>query len=530
MVTPDGDGPLGLDSPEVDEAGGSDVALGEIQSAGAEVVLATGAPGLLSRRTRPKKRAHAARSSRSRWARGAILGAVAVVGIGLWAGIARVNAPLRQLTTAATTDAAMLVPGAAPVLPWPSQGQGAIAVPALGVAEQSGPEASVPIASLTKITTALVILRDHPLAPGEDGPMITITPLDMAEYNFEVHHDESSVPIYLGETLSERQLLEAMLIVSANDAAFALAVWDAGTVRDFVVKMNSLAASLDMTGTSYADASGYDTHTVSTAADVLRASAAGMAIPSFAEIVAMQTTTFPSVGTLHNRVPEVGVNGVIGIKSGYTSKAGACMVLAANRMVSGRSVLVIVAVLGQPTPPPILPTTTTTTRPRSTPTTTPPTPPGAATATTSGPTTTTEPRRSGPTTTTTSIPYDELVIADPYKFTRPVVESLLQSAKAGLVDAEVAAAHQQVGTVASTWGGRSHPVPVVTSTAAHLPGWPGTAVHSMVRYRTVAPGSKAGTVAGTVLYAIGSEFQGVPIVLSDTVAEPNWWWRLVHGS
>jgi hypothetical protein len=52
----------------------------------------------------------------------------------------------------------------------------------------------------------------------------------------------------------------------------------------------------------------------------------------------------------------------------------------------------------------------------------------------------------------------------------------------------------------------------------------------MVRYRTVAPGSKAGTVAGTVLYAIGSEFQGVPIVLSDTVAEPNWWWRLVHGS
>jgi len=451
-----------------------------------------------------------------------------VVGIGLWAGIARVNAPLRHLTTAATTDAAVVVPGAAPVLPWPRQGQGAIAVPALGVAEQSGPESSVPIASLTKITTAVVILRDHPLAPGEDGPMITITPLDMAEYDFELHHDESSVPIHLGETLSERQLLEALLIVSANDAAFALAVWDAGTVRDFVVKMNSLAASLNMTGTSYADASGYDTHTVSTAADVLRASAAGMAIPSFAEIVAKPTLTFPSVGTLHNRVPEVGVNGVIGIKSGYTSKAGACMVLAANRIVSGRTVLVIVAVLGQPTPPPVLPTTTTTTRPRPTPKP-PPSSAGAATSTTPGPTTTTEPLRPGPTTTTTSIPYDELIIVDPYKFTRPVVEPLLQAAQAGLVDAEVATAHQQVGTVASTWGGRSHPVSVVTTAAAHLPGWPGSAVHSMVRYRTVAPGSKAGTVAGTVLYAIGSEFQGVPIVLSDTVSEPNWWWRLVHG-
>jgi hypothetical protein len=358
--------------------------------------------------------------------------------------------------------------------------------------------------------------------------MITITPLDMAEYNFELHHDESSVPIHLGETLSERQLLEALLIVSANDAAFALAVWDAGTVRDFVVKMNSLAASLNMTGTSYADASGYDTHTVSTAADVLRASAAGMAIPSFAEIVAKPTLTVPSVGSLHTLVPEVGVNGVIGIKSGYTSKAGACMVLAANRIVSGRTVLVIVAVLGQPTPPPVLPATTTTTRPRPSPTP-PPSSAGAATSTTPGPTTTTEPLRPGPTTTTTSIPYDELMIVDPFKFTRPVVEPLLQAAQAGLVDAEVATAHQQVGTVASTWGGRSHPVSVVTTAGAHLPGWPGSAVHSMVRYRTVAPGSKAGTVAGTVLYAIGSEFQGVPIVLSDTVSEPNWWWRLVHG-
>ena len=77
----------------------------------------------------------------------------------------------------------------------------------------------------------------------------------------------------------------------------------------------------------------------------------------------------PGLGTVHNIVTEIGSNGVIGVKSGYTSKAGGCMVLAADQVVGGPSVLVLAAVLGQPTPPPIVPTTTTT-APRPAPTTT----------------------------------------------------------------------------------------------------------------------------------------------------------------
>ena len=96
--------------------------------------------------------------------------------------------------------------------------------------------------------------------------------------------------------------------------------------------------------------------------------------PTFAQVVGMTSIDFPVVGTLPNVVSEIGKNGVVGIKSGYTSKAGGCLVLAANRVVGHQSVLVLVAVLGQPTPPPIVPKTTTTTAPRPPPPTTTTTP------------------------------------------------------------------------------------------------------------------------------------------------------------
>ena len=192
--------------------------------------------------------------------------------------------------------AALPVPGASPSLPWPAKGQGAIAIPALGYAQQSGPESPVPIASLTKMTNALVVLRDHPVPAGASGPSITITADDVAEYDTELHNDQSTVPIHTGEVLTELQMLEALLTQSANDMAYSLAMWDAGSIPAFVAKMNALATSLGTTATHYVDASGYDPGSVSTAADVLRVAAAGMADPTFAAVVGMSSIDFPGVG------------------------------------------------------------------------------------------------------------------------------------------------------------------------------------------------------------------------------------------
>ena len=105
----------------------------------------------------------------------------------------------------------------------------------------------MPIASLTKMTTAVVILRDHPLAAGAAGPVITVTPATSAEYDYDLNNDESNIPIQLGEKLTERQMLEALMNQSANDIAYSLAMWDAGSVPAFVAKMNALAVSLGPT-------------------------------------------------------------------------------------------------------------------------------------------------------------------------------------------------------------------------------------------------------------------------------------------
>jgi serine-type D-Ala-D-Ala carboxypeptidase (penicillin-binding protein 5/6) len=421
--------------------------------------------------------------------------------------VQRATKPLTAASPVSALPSSMVVPGTAPLLPWPVVGQGAVAVPSLGYAEQSGPEPAVPIASLTKMANAVVILRDHPVPAGADGPSITLTADDVGQYHYDLAHDESNIPIQVGETLTERQMLEALLTQSANDIAYSLAVWDAGSEAAFVVKMNALAANVGATQTHYADSSGYLPQSVSTAADCLRIAAAGMVIPTFAEIVGMSTVSLPLVGEAHNIVTEIGSNGVVGIKSGYTSQAGGCMVLAAYRTINGRSTLVLASALAQAVPPPVTPTTTTTTTvPGAPPTSAPPT-----------------------TTTTTTIPTNDLEIQFPLLYTGPVVEKLLDATEQGVVAVPLASPGQVVGTVTSHWGGTAHQVRAVASGRATMLGWPGQRVITGTKFTPIPSGGAAGTRIGSAVYALGQQLASVPVTLGATLPQPSRWWRMVHG-
>jgi D-alanyl-D-alanine carboxypeptidase (penicillin-binding protein 5/6) len=473
------------------------------------VVLAEPSSGS-GRHRRGNAHRHARNRRHRRWPWVVVAIVLLAVAGAAWVAVARIGAPLPPAVPRPATDAGAVVPGPVPSLPWPTEGQGAVSVPAIGYQAQSGPESPVPVASLTKITSAVVILQDHPLGPDDQGPVITVSADDVAQYDLELHMDESTVAIEVGEQLTERQALEALLTQSANDVAYTLAVWDAGSIDAFVAKMNALATSLGDTDTHYVDASGYDPQTVSSAADVLRMAAVGMAIPTFADIVGMTEITLPLAGTLHNIVSQIGVDGVIGVKSGYTSQAGACMVLAADRVIDGRVLLVLVAVTGQPTPPPTAPTTTTTTR----------APAGTTTTTT---------RPSGTTTTTTTLPLNDEPVVDPFKYAGPTTQTLLTAAQAGIARVTVATEGGVAGKVTSTWGGQVHTVTYVTASGAWLPGWPGQAVRTVTRFTPVPPGSAAGTRVGSTLFAVGTQFQVVPLRLHQTVPEPSLWWRLRHG-
>jgi serine-type D-Ala-D-Ala carboxypeptidase (penicillin-binding protein 5/6) len=230
---------------------------------------------------------------------------------------------------------------------WPAAGQAAVQTGQSPI--QAGPnQHPAPIASLAKVMTAYLVLRDHPLQPGEDGPTITLTDDDVADTDRRRRQQESVVPIAAGEQLTERQALQALLLPSANNIAAVVARWDAGSGDRFVARMNATARSLGMTHTRYTDPSGYDDATVSTAADQVRIVARAMRLPVFPSIVATQSATLPVAGTVHNTNTLLGRKGFVGVKTGSTTAAGGCLAFRAIRWIDGKQTTITGVVLGQP--------------------------------------------------------------------------------------------------------------------------------------------------------------------------------------
>lgn len=349
-----------------------------------------------------------------------------------------------------------------PKLPWPTTGQSAVAIPSLGYSSQSGPEQPVPVASMTKVMTAYVVLQDHPLPAGTSpGPPITISTADVDDYDTDVVSTQASVAVQPGEVLSERQALDGMLVHSANDLAYSLAVWDAGSLPAFLVKMNAAAATLGMTQTHYADASGYTPGSVSTAADLLKVASAAMALPAFAQAVAMPAVTLPVAGIVSTYTPLLPGSStgptpnVVGVKSGFTSAAGGGDILAYQATVGGRPLMVLAAVTSQEVP-------------------------------------------------TVLHAAGEMDLG------------LAQDAAGDVRSMQVARAGRRVGTVSD--GGTT--VPVVATASASMLAWPGQTVKlSLAPDRQLRPGERAGSRAGTACYRIGEE--SVTVELATTARLPS---------
>jgi serine-type D-Ala-D-Ala carboxypeptidase (penicillin-binding protein 5/6) len=237
-------------------------------------------------------------------------------------------------------------PHAPPV--WPDHGQAAYLESGQQKIQVGPNQHAAPIASVTKVMTAYLVLRDHPLEAGEDGPTITLTASDVADTARRRTLQQSVVTIAAGEKLTERQALQALLLPSANNIAIVLARWDAGSVTQFVARMNATANALGMTDTRYTDPSGFDQATVSTAADQVQVVEKAMDLPVFADIVGTPSATLPVAGVVNNTDTLLGHDGFVGVKTGSDNAAGGCFAFRAIRQVSGRPTTITGVVLGQP--------------------------------------------------------------------------------------------------------------------------------------------------------------------------------------
>ncbi len=298
--------------------------------------------------SRGSSRSYGSHSSRGSFAlRRVVAVLVGLVVLVVAVGVIQVLRPVPAPTFTSSMNLPASVGGRAPTIPWPTQGSATLDVQGIGSFGSHGSSAPVPIASVAKMTTALLIIHDHPLQLGQSGPSLTLTQSDYQTYLQMKAAVDSVMAVAPGETLTEYQLLQALLIPSADNIAITLAHWDAGSVSAFVAKMNTFAKQLGLKGTTYTDPSGLNSSTVSTPQDQLKIAELVEKNPVLAHIVSEPQATLPVVGVVYNVDYDLGHDGIIGVKTGSTPSGGDFAFAADVNVAGGATDKVVGVVLDQ---------------------------------------------------------------------------------------------------------------------------------------------------------------------------------------
>jgi D-alanyl-D-alanine carboxypeptidase (penicillin-binding protein 5/6) len=206
-------------------------------------------------------------------------------------------------------------PAPATALSWPGEGSGAVSVAGFDGTPASAGDAA-PIASITKVVTALLVLEELPLALGEQGAQYQFTAADRSRYWGYRSRGESALDVPVGGTLTQYQLLEGMLIGSANNYADRLAglLWPSDAV--FASAARTWLEVHGVPGVTIVEPTGFDSRNRASAASLIPLAEKALANPVIAEIVAKTATDLPGAGRVENTNGLLADAGVIGVKTG----------------------------------------------------------------------------------------------------------------------------------------------------------------------------------------------------------------------
>jgi D-alanyl-D-alanine carboxypeptidase (penicillin-binding protein 5/6) len=252
--------------------------------------------------------------------------------------------PLHSLPP--TVEAVGLQPAvaAAAAPAWPGVGSAGIEVVGVGSLTSSPDAAS--IASITKIVTALVVLEEMPLDVGEQGPEFQFTSADRTAYWGYRGNGESALDVPVGASLTQYQMLEGMLVGSANNYADRLAgnLWPTDAV--FSTAANAWLQTHGVTGITVIEPTGLDAGNVATPEALLLLAEKALANPVIAEIVRKPAVDLPGVGVIENTNGLLADPGVLGIKTGTLDSWN--LLAAKEVMIGDVAVRLYASVLGQP--------------------------------------------------------------------------------------------------------------------------------------------------------------------------------------
>jgi D-alanyl-D-alanine carboxypeptidase (penicillin-binding protein 5/6) len=391
---------------------------------------------------------------------------VAIVLIALLAGA--VAQWVRPLPASTLEIQGVRLPGSTPTFAWPSTGESAAAVEGSGPLGQVRGSQPVPVAGLIDVLTAYVVLSDHPLDQGADGPSIAVTNDTLTAYQNGQAGNQSEVAVAAGESLTELQALEGLLIDNGTDMATLLAVWDAGSTDAFVAKMTATAQKIGLSSTHITDPSGADSATTSTAEDLVRLGEKALSISVLRQIVSLgqPSVLIPMTNVVYNLNFDLGRDGIIGVKTASDTSAKGCYLVAAQQNIGGKVVTVVGAVLGQPA--------------------------GSR----------------GPNTAAVD-----------------AGDALVKSIFGALHSYPVFTPGQKVGVVAAAWGATA---PVTVTQPVNVVGWPGLSV-TLVARRNISNGAlPTGASVGTLAAIVGTTSTHVELHTAAPLSPPGWWWRLTR--
>lgn len=230
---------------------------------------------------------------------------------------------------------------------WPNYGSGAMgAIGFDGILTQHGDQSPRPIASITKVITALLVLQAKPLNDGEDGPTIELTQSDLNIYNQELASGAAVQPVNVGSSMTERQALETMLLPSAANYSVTLAIWAYGSLDAYLSAVNTWLANNNLSQTTIVDTSGLASEDVSSPSNLVEIGKLALANPALASIVATKHVTISDLGTISNTNRLLGQSGVNGIKTGTTLEAGSCLLFSSVISVGTKNVTIVGSILG----------------------------------------------------------------------------------------------------------------------------------------------------------------------------------------
>lgn len=211
----------------------------------------------------------------------------------------------------------------------------------------SNDDAPREIASLTKLISVLVAQEAAPLELGSDGDTYVYTYLDDQITAGVWAQNGVANPFPAGFEVSQRDMLELILLESSNDTTISYVNWQFGSEQAFLDAAAAWASAHELSSISITEPTGLSSANVASVADMVEVARLVLADPLLAEIVAMPTAEVPYYGLIENTNPLLGESGVVGVKTGTTVTAGFNLIAARTAEVGERAGTVLAVTLGR---------------------------------------------------------------------------------------------------------------------------------------------------------------------------------------